>query len=1000
MREERFEKLRARLDEMNSRNARLEDEIRVLRGQYEEAMKLAGDVERTHEENARMQKATNELKAERDEVQQRLNIALQKIEEVRREVTPGVAKTAVPHERLAEARDELARERERARAEVAELRERLEEARRDADKAKDAKLEAERAICRVLEAAQARFGSVFASAEQLREFLATPEEKRGEAEGAKLQSLKKESARIVGKLQKKLKAEKKGRKRAIAKVKEDQMGYQKQRVQLEQAVCDLEDQVEEAHKAVRVSDMHHREELNANDARIRELEGAVEYLRSQNAQLKSASMMAVETRVEKPVVVNDGWKERAEELEREIREKEHAIAVLKKQNSSELKSRQRENERIQGQVKGCEAKIAEMTEELRKVASDKEKLEIECAELKESLENALAQQQADKVAFQRGQTELSDVEGKASALKQANGILQQTIERQKNELSTMYGEREKLVALVQSVVKVMGSVESALEKANSENKRLNGQIQDMRAMDVKEPVHETVVEQVPYTSWFTPEFPSDLRNLLSDLAQNNVWPVSVKLKHILAAIAKYYNGLVAEKEKLADEKQRNLDVFHDKLDSFLVSLGTVVEHSTLNSEQLLSDGRTAGFIIEAISVMKAKSQEATKLSERINSQIAEICKAMGVSNVSDCVPEIQKRCHERKRMAKLTKGQKEKIKKLKGREKRMLCTLQEQEFSLKKVIDGQKATIADLENRNREAQAKILEHRTAISDLRVKADSLRDITKSDLDQGTSVDMMHQLQQTHEHEKQRLSGELEAAQRQLSEYSSRLQKLERENYEWKNKAVSMKKEKKHKESEIQELAAQIHNLSADYQQRITAEKQSLKDHYEQLIEKLKEKNNELRQMSAKSGEAAEACESKNRELMKRLCSFDKENEAMKQKYQLKDEEIGRERQLLDTKSRALAIQTEMKCQTLIEEIKLKHQEEKTQICSYVISQFKELFDGRQYLDVACMKHIVEKASHEYHKLLASDQAIRRLLCISVPEATEDAVARLLLSAYSH
>ena len=44
----------------------------------------------------------------------------------------------------------------------------------------------------------------------------------------------------------------------------------------------------------------------------------------------------------------------------------------------------------------------------------------------------------------------------------------------------------------------------------------------------------------------------------------------------------------------------------------------------------------------------------------------------------------------------------------------------------------------------------------------------------------------------------------------------------------------KKEKKHKESEIQELASQIHNLSADYQQRITAEKQSLKDHYEQLI----------------------------------------------------------------------------------------------------------------------------------------------------------------------
>ena len=47
----------------------------------------------------------------------------------------------------------------------------------------------------------------------------------------------------------------------------------------------------------------------------------------------------------------------------------------------------------------------------------------------------------------------------------------------------------------------------------------------------------------------------------------------------------------------------------------------------------------------------------------------------------------------------------------------------------------------------------------------------------------------------------------------------------------------------------------------------------------------------------------------------------------------------------------------------------------------------------------MKQIVEKASSEYHRLLMSDQSIRRLLCISVPESTEDAVARLVLSAHS-
>lgn len=973
--EVRFEKLRARLADLNTRNARLEDENRVLKCQYEEALEVANAVRDTHDENLRLQATVNRITAERDELQQRLDIALRRFEGERQE-SPA---PPLLHERLFELKADLQREKENLQAEARGIRDSLEHERQERERAQVDRAEAEAALKRLLDTAQIRFGTVFTTAEQLRLFLTSPDTVKvteGETNEQQLDVVRREGERAVEKLQRRLKAEKKGRKREVAEIVD---GHNRQKAKLEQAVTDLEAQVEEAHRAVRESDFHHRQELVASDGRIRELEGAVEALRNQNAHLQSVNEKLGEVSRRVPMQMEN------------TRTDTRVIASMKKQSEKELKIREKENHRLLAQLKKLEARVVETAEELQKTVGEKEKLEIELDELNESLENALAQQKAEKVACQQKETALSDIEARASSMKQVNELLKQNIERQKEELGTMYGERERLIGLVQNAMNVIISMEAVVEKLTSENKRLKAHVEELKAIPAPEPVRETVVEQIPYTSWFAPEFPGDLRSVVADICQNNVTPTALKLKHVLSAVGKFYNDVVSEKDKQISEKQEYLDTFCDRLDSFLVSLGTVIGKGELKATQILSDKSASSVILDTISQMKTETQEVAKAARSTTEQLSQIFKAIGVTNFNDCLTEIRARTEGVKRIEKLAKTQKQKARKLKKKEKQLRSQLQERELALKAVIDGQKSTISELEKANRAAESTILEHQMEITDLQGRAQTM------------SLNLQKEPVQTHqedfEPERRQLLQSIEELRQKLQDSTKKNEKQEREVCEWKSVAASLKQEKKRRDAQLQDLEAQTEKMRETYQARMATEKQALKSQYEQLIEKLRQKNSELRALSAQSGEAAEACESKNRELVKRLNSCDKENERIRQRAVLQDEEIGRERQLLSTKSRALAIQAEMKCQSLVEEMKLKHEEEKTQICSYVISQFKELFDGRQCLNVPCMKQIVEKASSEYHRLLMSDQSIRRLLCISVPESTEDAVARLVLSAHS-
>jgi YesN/AraC family two-component response regulator len=206
------------------------------------------------------------------------------------------------------------------------------------------------------------------------------------------------------------------------------------------------------------------------------------------------------------------------------------------------------------------------------------------------------------------------------------------------------------------------------------------------------------------------------------------------------------------------------------------------------------------------------------------------------------------------------------------------------------------------------------------------------------------------------------------------------------------------ENKAKSEEIQSVSTRLNEATIEWNARIEQERLTVAAQYEALISTVKEKNRELRSLCAKMDESILNTERHNRDLIRRIGCLEREIEQKSQDLTAAKEELVREKHLLDTKSKAAGLRTEMKYQAEIDDLKANFAVEMRRLCGFAGQQFPHLFDVRHSFDPCSFKDIIEKAAREMTKLKETDAALRRLLCLSAEESTENAVSKLLLSLY--
>jgi hypothetical protein len=246
----------------------------------------------------------------------------------------------------------------------------------------------------------------------------------------------------------------------------------------------------------------------------------------------------------------------------------------------------------------------------------------------------------------------------------------------------------------------------------------------------------------------------------------------------------------------------------------------------------------------------------------------------------------------------------------------------------------------------------------------------------------------------EYEKSRveLLNQISAAESQLDESSVRLQELERDSRYWRRVSNSLRKENEKQESKIQNLqSVQVRSLA-----QFEADKEAVILQSQHVIAALKDRNRQLRGAIRELTFSAEQSQQEKRDLLNKVSGLEHQHRADRQELDSKNEEILREKQLLEAKSRAFALQIETKYQTMSEDLKAKCRAEKQKLMGLIVKNFKDFFDERQPITDEGFGAVVQKAAFEYQRLKSDDAAVRRLLLIGPVECVEDAVAKLLLS----
>jgi chromosome segregation ATPase len=266
------------------------------------------------------------------------------------------------------------------------------------------------------------------------------------------------------------------------------------------------------------------------------------------------------------------------------------------------------------------------------------------------------------------------------------------------------------------------------------------------------------------------------------------------------------------------------------------------------------------------------------------------------------------------------------------------------------------------------------------------------------EEAAEAECLRRANEEKQHEMERLIEDAEAKDASIKEAAATIEKLEKEIDDAKRLTARLWEENEAKAEETRKLARKIDLLNAEWNDKIEGEKEGLRSQYEGLLKANRVRNEDLRSLCARTNESVAETEKHNRELLKRIQGLERELEHTTQQLRTAKEESAREKHLFETKAKATVIKLEMKCQTEIEDLKASFEEEKRKMYSFLALKFACFFDPRQSFDTQLFSSVIEKASTELGKLRETDAALRRLLCLSADESTEDAVSKLLLALY--
>jgi len=631
-------------------------------------------------------------------------------------------------------------------------------------------------------------------------------------------------------------------------------------------------------------------------------------------------------------------------------------------------------------------------------AMDQQKLTEELQNTKNELKTTKKSHIDDTKNNQNIQKENPDIKKEKKkeirALIQAKDVLEEqinVISNQNNQLLNqnylLKKENEELKFNISSFEKIISEQKQTIDTRERDFRITNEQLESIKLTQEN--------DQIPSSAFFLQDFGSSLNSSISQIVNTPALQNSSKIQNIVRVIHRHYNAIIKSKENEITDTNLSLKQMKMEISDFISELSIIfnghpytVDTFKIQSfssavlepaRRLQSEMSTLRYKFEASSKCMALLQTTFGFeSDDHQANIAKL-KTDFLSN-KELISSLQLKV--RKNKSELKRIKNEQIMKNSSLEFNYK-ELEATNATLHEDCKRLKESFNDSINKIRELNLVINENKRFIDETTRQFEEEKKKNREN-----SLSEIKNLKFKYESEIQVLKLKIDELSHALDDEKARAANLKHACRYYKNN-----NEKNTKELSMQINESHIiHSAELDRQcveHNIMVE--TLNEDIETLTKQNKSLSDELnhyKEESEKSCKTIEHLQSKIRHLKQDI-------QRIEEQSKIKIEEYERSSKLSDANSKATIMQYETKLSSMINELKMKIENEKRTILSFVIDEFRQYFDPNENIDDASFKKVVFKAKESLNKYKQSDSSIRRLIGVSNSQTTEDAIAELIL-----
>lgn len=1000
-----LQKQNAELRQIN--NQMLKD-LNSMKKQFEEATSIKEQMQKIHDTNVMLAEELRKARSEKEEYESRMKINIESLEkrriemeEEKREIEEKAQKT------IEEARLSFLQEKKELTQSMTELDQKYKEICGVFKGQKEEINSMKKTNQALITAAQTYFVMPFKTIDQLMDHLSQSPETGSQSDSDNSSVKEKQMTKQLEDLQKqiaelkqKVKAERKARHSAEETLSQSQNKYEQTQAALAQEKVQRETIENQFNNFVRNRSALHQHETphHENEVQLAQLNKALERQKERNRELEIQIEEQKANSISRSEFTN--LQNVLDHKEQKIKTLQSTLISIKQQNTMLLaqikesdKSKEQlrsKNQNLQEENMQCTSGIQQLKEENTKLSFENNSLN----EQKESLENQL---QLANQSIQKLKSTLTESQYQNEKCHKSLQLTEDALFKQKQELIDVAHARAQVITALQKQNTVMSNLENQLAQTTQELKESQRKVISLSS-DLRQQEYLPKMEEIPETSWFCIDFPKSLCSKIVEEAKDHV-STPIKLRRILAIIAKFYNSNISTLEKNLEEKTQRDQETSIRMNHLFQSLSPMVKSCPSDYQTFISNPDTEKKLIDSISEMHDSNIDMKVSNIKITKQLKEIATKLNLEKLVGVDEIFNQFWDEYNNLVKQNEELKTNEKKLRKALRTTKLSYDNHKQQTQEIENDRLAVIKSLQNENQRLKNECFD----VNDKYEATQSrLKEIER---DHGINLNekednelLISQYRNQIDHLKADFAHQMNEKDEMLRKANSKIDKLEIEKSQYKRTSEMMQNDKWRKDKQLASLVTKMEENNQDNEKSRNTQINEIKSQYEKILEELKQKNKTLKNLFETANNSLTEATDQNRRLTSDNTEFAAENQQLKSELQTLQEEKKREKQLNDAKIKAVGLSNETQRLLDVENAKSKYDEEKRNLYEFVAMTFHHLFDARQELSDETFKALIEKASIELQKYMRQDATIRRLLGIKPNDSPEEAISRLLLSMY--